>query len=394
MPQSPESRRVSILGATGSVGASTLDLIKNGGHRYSVQAVTAGSNVKELAVIARATDAAYAAIADERLLDALRDELAGTSTRTGAGPDALEEAARMDADWVMAAIVGAAGLAPTLAAVSQGTAVALANKEALVCAGTLMIDEARRSGCVLLPADSEHNAIFQVFDAERVDAIEKIWLTASGGPFLRASHAQMAAATPEQAVSHPNWSMGRKISVDSATMMNKSLEIIEAGYLFPVGEERIGVVVHPESLVHGLVSYCDGSMLAGLAAPDMRTPIAHTLAWPDRIEAPARRFDLTSASQLTFEPPDEHVFPALSLVRAVIRAGGSAPITFNAANEVGVAAFLDRRVGFLDIVAVVDDTLSRVENVTTDDIASVVMADGEARRQAEEVVLQRSQRTP
>ncbi len=392
MPQSPEPRRVSILGATGSIGASTLDLIKSGGDRYRIQAVTAGSNVKELAAIARATGAAYAAIADERLLDALRDELADTTTRIGAGPGALEEAARMDADWVMAAIVGAAGLAPTLAAISQGTAVALANKEALVCAGALMIDEARRSGCVLLPADSEHNAIFQVFDAGRIDAIEKIWLTASGGPFRQASHDQMAAATPEQAVRHPNWSMGRKISVDSATMMNKSLEIIEASYLFPVGEERIGVIVHPESIVHGLVSYCDGSVLAGLAAPDMRTPIAHTLAWPDRIKAPSRRLDLASASRLTFEPPDDSLFPALSLVRAVIRAGGSAPITLNAANEIAVAAFLDRRIGFLDIVAVVEDTLACVETVTTDDIATVIMADGEARRRAEEIVLQRSQR--
>lgn len=394
MPPSPEPRRVSILGATGSIGTSTLDLINGGGGRYRIEAVTARTNVRELAAIARATGAAYAAIAEERLLGALRHELAGTPTRVGAGPGAVEEAARMDADWVMAAIVGAAGLAPTLAAIRQGRVVALANKEALVCAGALMIEEARKSGCVLLPADSEHNAIFQVFDASRIDAIEKIWLTASGGPFRNATRARMAAATPEEAVRHPNWSMGRKISVDSATMMNKSLEIIEASHLFPVGEERIGVIVHPESIVHGLVSYHDGSVLAGLAAPDMRTPIAHTLAWPDRIRASSRRLDLAATAQLTFELPDENRFPALSLARAAIRAGGSAPVTLNAANEVAVAAFLERRIGFLDIVAVVEDTLARVGTAATDDIATVIMADGEARRRAEEVVLKRSERTP
>ena len=394
MPPSPEPRRVSILGATGSIGTSTLDLINGGGGRYRIEAVTARTNVKELAAIARATGAAYAAIAEERLLGALRHELADTPTRIGAGPGAVEEAARMDADWVMAAIVGAAGLAPTLAAIRQGRVVALANKEALVCAGALMIEEARKSGCVLLPADSEHNAIFQVFDASRIDAIEKIWLTASGGPFRNATRARMAAATPEEAVRHPNWSMGRKISVDSATMMNKSLEIIEASHLFPVGEERIGVIVHPESIVHGLVSYHDGSVLAGLAAPDMRTPIAHTLAWPDRIRASSRRLDLAATAQLTFELPDENRFPALSLARAAIRAGGSAPVTLNAANEVAVAAFLERRIGFLDIVSVVEDTLTRVGTAATDDIATVIMADGEARRRAEEVVLKRSERTP
>ena len=394
MPPSPEPRRVSILGATGSIGASTLDLINSGGNRYRIEAVTAGTKVKELAAIARATGAAYAAIADERLLGVLRHELADTPTRVGAGSGAVEEAARMDADWVMAAIVGAAGLAPTLAAIRQGRVVALANKEALVCAGELMIEEARKSGCVLLPADSEHNAIFQVFDAGRIDAIEKIWLTASGGPFRNATHARMAAATPEEAVRHPNWSMGRKISVDSATMMNKSLEIIEASHLFPVGEERIGVIVHPESIVHGLVSYHDGSVLAGLAAPDMRTPIAHTLAWPDRIEAASRRLDLAATAQLTFELPDDNRFPALSLARTAIRAGGSAPVTLNGANEVAVAAFLDRRIGFLDIVAVIEDTLARAKTVATDDIAAVIMADGEARRRAEEVVLKRSERTP
>ncbi len=393
MPSSPEPRRVSILGATGSIGASTLDLIANGGDRYRIVAVTARSSVEKLATIARATGATYAAIAEERLLGVLRHELAGTATRVGAGPGALEEAARMDADWVMAAIVGAAGLAPTLAAIRQGRVVALANKEALVCAGGLMIEEARKSGCVLLPADSEHNAIFQVFDAGRIDAIEKIWLTASGGPFRNATRARMAAATPEEAVRHPNWSMGRKISVDSATMMNKSLEVIEASHLFAVGEGRIGVIVHPESIVHGLVSYRDGSVLAGLAAPDMRTPIAHTLAWPDRIQAPSERLDLAATAQLTFELPDENRFPALALARTAIRAGGSAPVTLNAANEVAVAAFLDRRIGFLDIVGVVEDTLARVGTTATDDVGAVIMADGEARCLAEEVVLERSGRS-
>ena len=388
-----EPRRVSILGATGSIGASTLDLIIDGGDRYRVEAVTAGTSVMELAAIARATGAAYAAIADEGHYRTLRDELAGTATRVGAGVEAVEEAARMDADWIMAAIVGAAGLAPTLAAIRQGTVVALANKEALVCAGGLMIEEARQCGCVLLPADSEHNAIFQVLDAERLESVEKIWLTASGGPFRNASRAQMAAATPEEAVRHPNWSMGRKISVDSATMMNKGLEIIEASHLFPVGEERIAVTVHPQSVVHGLVAYQDGSVLAGLAATDMRTPIAHTLAWPDRIQAPSRRLDLADMGQLTFEEPDEARFPSLGLARTAIRAGGSAPVTLNAANEVAVAAFLDRRIGFLEIVEVVEETLDLTATVATGDIGAVIMADGEARCRAGEIVRERSQRT-
>ena len=389
MAEQEPCRVVSILGATGSIGASTLDLIARGGTAFRVEAVTAGTNVSKLASIARVSRAGFAAIADERLYRELREALADTRTEVGAGGAAIEEAAERQADWVMAAIVGAAGLAPTLKAVRQGNVVALANKEALVCAGGLMMDEARLSGCVLLPADSEHNAIHQVFDYTRIEAIEKIYLTASGGPFRTASHAEMSAATPEQAVAHPNWSMGPKISVDSATMMNKGLELIEASHLFPVGEERIEIVVHPESIVHGMVAYRDGSVLAQLAAPDMRTPIAHTLAWPDRIESPSPRLDPVCLGSLTFESPNPAKFPALALARDVIRAGGAAPVVMNAANEVAVAAFLDRRIRFLDIVAVVEETLAAMEPVALRDLEDVVMADRQARHRSETVINER-----
>ena len=389
MAESGERRSVSILGATGSIGTSTLDLIAGRPERFRVEAVTARTNVAKLAAIARATHAGFAAIADERLYRELRHELAGTRTQVGAGPGALEEAAERRADWVMAAIVGAAGLSPTMKAIRQGNVVALANKEALVCAGDLMVEEARRSGCVLLPADSEHNAIHQVFDYARIDTVEKIYLTASGGPFRNATRAQMFAATPEEAIAHPNWSMGPKISVDSATMMNKGLELIEASHLFPIGEKKIETVVHPESIVHGLVAYRDGSVLAGLGAPDMRTPIAHTLAWPDRIDSPSRRLDPTNLGPLTFEAPDQEKFPALALARAAIRAGGSAPVVMNAANEIAVAAFLERRIGFLDIVAVVEETLAAIEVVQQHRLDAVVMADRQARLRAEAVIRER-----
>ena len=389
MAETGERRSVSILGATGSIGASTLDLIASEPERFRVEAVTARTNVAKLAAIARATDAGFAAIADERLYRELRHELAGTRTQIGAGPGALEEAAERRADWVMAAIVGAAGLSPTMKAIRQGNVVALANKEALVGAGDLMIEEARRSGCVLLPADSEHNAIHQVFDYARIDTVEKVYLTASGGPFRNATRAQMFAATPEEAVAHPNWSMGPKISVDSATMMNKGLELIEASHLFPVGEKKIEIVVHPESIVHGMVAYRDGSVLAGLAAPDMRTPIAHTLAWPDRIDSPSRRLDLTSLGHLTFEAPDQERFPALVLARAAIRAGGSAPVVMNAANEIAVEAFLERKIGFLDIVAVVEETLAAIEVVQLHQLDAVVMTDRQARLRAGAVIRER-----
>lgn len=386
-------RSVSVLGATGSVGTSTLDLIAGSGDLYRIEAVTAGTDVARLAAIARTTHARFAAIADESLYRDLRGELAGTPTEVGAGSEALEEAAERQADWVMAAIVGAAGLSPTLKAIRQGTVVALANKEALVCAGALMIEEARRSGCTLLPADSEHNAIHQVFDDTRIDTIEMIYLTASGGPFRTATRAAMSVATPDQAIAHPNWRMGPKISVDSATMMNKGLELIEANHLFPVGEERIGIVIHPESIVHGLVTYCDGSVLAGLAATDMRTPIGHTLAWPERMTSTSRRLDLQRLGRLTFEAPDHEKFPAPDLARDVIRQGGSAPVTMNAANEVAVAAFLGRKIGLLDIIPAVEETLATVENVAIDDLETVVTVDHQARLRATAVIRDRSSAT-
>ncbi len=375
-------RSVSILGATGSIGASTLDLVLGAPDSFRVEALTAHTNVAKLASIARDTGARFAAIADPRLYGELREELAGCATEVAAGPEALDEAAARDADWVMAAIVGAAGLSPTLQAVRRGKVVALANKEALVCAGSLMMDEARASGCTLLPADSEHNAIFQVLDRSRIGTVEMIWLTASGGPFRTASRAAMASATPEQAVAHPNWSMGAKISVDSATMMNKGLELIEASHLFAVGEGKVGVVVHPESIVHGLVAYHDGSVLAGLAAPDMRTPIAHTLAWPERIPAPSRRLDLAKLGRLTFEAPDPGRFPALRLARQAAAAGGSAPAVMNAANEVAVMAFLEGKIGFLDIVAVVEQTLANAASTAPGDIETLIEVDRQTRLHA------------
>lgn len=350
------AKRVSILGATGSVGASTVDLVRHAGCR--VEAVTAHRSAAKLARLARQLGARYAAIGDPARHGELKEALAGSGIACGAGPEALEEAAMRPADWVMAAIVGAAGLAPTLAAVRRGAVVAVANKEALVCAGAIFMEEARRSGSVILPVDSEHNAIFQALEAERMETVEKLILTASGGPFRQASRAAMARATPQEAVAHPNWDMGAKISVDSATMMNKGLELIEACHLFAVGEERVEIVVHPESIVHGLVAYADGSVLAQLAFPDMRTPIAHALAWPGRMAGPGRRLNLTKIGNLSFYPPDMERFPALAIARCAAREGGGAPVVLNAANEVAVAAFLDGAVGFLDIVAVVEETLA------------------------------------
>lgn len=354
----PARKRVTILGATGSVGCSTLDLIMREPARYQVEALTAQTNVAALSELARRSQARLAVIGDPALYGALRAALAGTGIEVAAGRAALIEAAQRPADWIMAAIVGAAGLAPTLAAIAQGTRVAIANKECLVCAGEYVIEAARRSGATLLPVDSEHNAIFQVFDAVRPEAVEKITLTASGGPFRAATRAEMARATPAQAVAHPNWSMGAKISVDCATLMNKGLELIEAYYLFPLREDQIEIIIHPQSVIHSMVSYIDGSVLAQMAAPDMRTPIAYTLGWPDRVAAPVARLDLTQIGQLTFEAPDFSRFPALKLAREALRAGGFAPTILNAANEVAVAGFLAGRIGFLDIAGLVETVLA------------------------------------
>jgi 1-deoxy-D-xylulose-5-phosphate reductoisomerase len=360
--QRPEEapRRITILGSTGSVGCNTIDLIDRQPGAFQVEALTAYDNVELLAEQSRRLRPALAVVADPARYAALKEALAGSGVRVAAGPQAVLEAATLPAEWVMAAIVGAAGLAPTLEAVRRGAVVALANKECLVCAGSLMTAEIQRCGATLLPVDSEHSAIFQVFDFERLDGVERIILTASGGPFRRFSRDEMAQVTPAQAVKHPNWAMGAKISVDSATMMNKGLELIEAHHLFGLPEDRIDILVHPQSVIHSLVSYIDGSVLAQLGSPDMRTPIAYALAWPQRMAAPSARLDLAQIASLTFEAPDVVRFPAMALARQALKDGGGAPTVLNAANEVAVAGFLAGRLGFLDIARVVEETLAGV----------------------------------
>jgi 1-deoxy-D-xylulose-5-phosphate reductoisomerase len=379
---SGDPRQLSILGSTGSVGCSTLDLVSRSPDAFEIDVLTAHRNVDLLAKQAIEFDANLAVIADERQYEKLRDLLGNSDTEVAAGANALLEAAARPVDWLMSAIVGAAGLAPTMSAVRQGTVVALANKECLVCAGDLMIDAVTDHGATLLPVDSEHNAIFQVFDQDRREAIERIVLTASGGPFREMSLADMARVTPEQAVAHPNWDMGAKISVDSATMMNKGLELIEAHYLFDMPGDDIEILVHPQSIVHSMVGYTDGSVLAQLGSPDMRTPIAYTLGWPRRMAAPVQRLDLAQIGQLTFSAPDTERFPALSLARQALAAGGQAPNVLNAANEVAVAGFLDGRVGFLDIAAIVEETLSHVPQSAPQSLGEVMAVDLEARRVA------------
>ena len=379
-------RRISILGSTGSVGASTVELIERGGAAYAVEALTANTSAALLAQQARRLRPRFVAIADESRYPELRDALAGTGIEVAAGAAALVEAAQRPADWVMAAIVGAAGLPSTFAALECGAVVALANKEVLVCAGDLVMAEVAARGATLLPVDSEHNAIFQVFDFDDPDSVDRIILTSSGGPFREFDLAHMAHVSPAEAVAHPTWDMGRKISVDSATMMNKGLEIIEAHHLFGLPPERIDVLLHPQSVVHSLVAYVDGSVLAQLGAPDMRTPIAHTLAWPHRMAVPAKRLDLAAFGSLTFEAPDEARFPALSVARQVLQTGGSAPTILNAANEVAVEGFMSGRIGFLDIVRIVEATLAKVSVPGPDSLEAVFAADALARRAAAELL--------
>jgi 1-deoxy-D-xylulose-5-phosphate reductoisomerase len=379
-------RRVTILGSTGSVGCSTVDLIERNLDRFEVEAMSARNNVALLAEQARKLRPRLAVVADENCYGALKEALAGTGIEIAAGRQGVIAAAQQPSDWVMAAIVGAAGLESTLAAVRRGAIVALANKESLVCAGDLVTAEVARSGARLIPVDSEHSAIFQVFDFDSIESIERIILTASGGPFREFSIAQMAGVTPEQAVAHPNWDMGAKISVDSATMMNKGLEVIEAHYLFGLPSEQIEVLVHPQSVIHSCVAYVDGSVLAQMGAPDMRTPIAYALAWPERMGAPVARLDLAALGKLTFEAPDLQRFPALRLARQALQGGRAAPTILNAANEVAVAAFLGRRIRFLDIARVVETALSVVPNRPIATIADVLEIDTFARRVANETI--------
>lgn len=375
-------RGVTILGSTGSIGRNTVELVEARPDLYRVEALVANTSAEQLADQALRLKPRLAVVADGSAYGRLKDLLGGTDIAVAAGAAAVVEAASLPADWVMAAIVGAAGLEPTLAAARRGAVVALANKECLVCAGELMLAEVRKAGATLLPVDSEHSAIFQVFDFDQADKVEKIVLTASGGPFRGRSREEMAEVTPEQAVAHPNWSMGAKISVDSATMMNKGLELIEAHHLFGLGEERIDIVVHPQSVIHSMVAYVDGSVLAQMGSPDMRTPIAYALGWPRRISAPAPRLDLTETGSLTFEAPDAFRFPALRLARRALQSGGAAPTVLNAANEVAVQAFLSRGIGFLDIAAVVEATLEATENFPLTSIDDVLAQDRRAREVA------------
>ncbi|WP_416900316.1 MAG: 1-deoxy-D-xylulose-5-phosphate reductoisomerase [Minwuia sp.] len=383
----PSARKgVTVLGATGSIGLSTLDLVSRHPDRFRVDTLTANSNVAELARLAVDHGAALAVVADPDRYRDLKDALSGTGVRAAAGPEALVEAAQGDSEFVMAGIVGSAGLAPTLAAVRRGADVGLANKECLVCAGDIVMAEVARAGGKLLPVDSEHNAIFQVFETERAAQVERIILTASGGPFRTWTREAMGEATPEAAVAHPNWSMGAKISVDSATMMNKGLEMIEAFHLFPVEPAQIDVLVHPQSVIHSMVEYVDGSTLAQLGSPDMRTPIASCLAWPERIHAPSPKLDLAALGQLTFERPDFERFPALRLARYCLESGSEAATVLNAANEIAVAAFLDRRLGFLQIAETVERALETVGRQTTSTLDEVVALDAEARRVARAII--------
>jgi 1-deoxy-D-xylulose-5-phosphate reductoisomerase len=377
-------RKVAILGATGSVGRSTLDLIGRNPDMFEVEALTAHRDVAGLAEAAKRVGARRAVIADEACRAPLEAALQGSGVETAAGSEAVLEAAACGADWTMAAIVGSAGLGPTMAALAGGGTVALANKEALVSAGTLMTEAARRSGATLLPVDSEHNAIFQCFDHARPGSVSRIILTASGGPFRTRSIEEMRAVTPAEAVAHPNWSMGAKISVDSATLMNKGLELIEAFHLFPLDAERFEIVIHPESVVHSLVEYIDGSVLAQLGAPDMRVPIAYTLAWPERMPTPCERLDLVRLGTLRFEAPDLERFPALALARSALEAGGGAPAVLNASNEEAVASFLAGEIGFLDIASIAAETLQCYAPEAPCSIADVIAIDAEARARAGE----------
>lgn len=379
-------RRVTILGSTGSVGCQTIDLIARAPEKYDVVALTAHKNIKLLVEQAKALNPELVVIADESQYAALKDALAGTNIAVAAGAKAVVEAAEAECDWVMSAIVGAAGLPGTLAAAKQGKVVAFANKETLVCAGPLMMKLVAEYGAQLLPVDSEHNAIWQVFDFERREAISRLILTASGGPFRTATREHMAKVTPEEAVKHPVWSMGAKISIDSATLMNKALEVIEAHFLFHMPPEKIDVIMHPQSVIHSMVEYEDGSVLAQMGTPDMRIPIGYTLAWPDRMPTPAAKLDLAKLGQLTFEAPDPVKFPALRFAREAMEKGGTAPAVLNAANEIAVQAFLDKRIGFLDIERINEAALHTLPVQSLTDLKVLAEADQAARRFAEDKI--------
>jgi 1-deoxy-D-xylulose-5-phosphate reductoisomerase len=380
--------RITVLGATGSIGQSLADLIQRNPDSYEVVALVANRNAAGLADMAKALKTGSAILAEESCYPELKERLAGSGIATGAGEAAVLEAVTQDTDIVVGAIVGSAGLKPTMAAIRPGRRIALANKECLVCAGDLFMAKIRATEAELLPVDSEHNAIFQVFETDKADMVEKVILTASGGPFRSVSKADMARVTPQQALKHPNWDMGARITIDSATMMNKGFEVIEASHLFPVAHDQLGVLVHPQSTVHGLVQYKDGSLLAQLGSPDMRTPIAHCLAFPRRMNVPVKRLDLAELGTLTFEAPDLERFPALRLALEAMRAGGMAPAVLNAADEVAVDAFLKGRIGFMDIPAAIEEVLDAMGagGKLTDaaSVEDVLAIDAEARQKTGE----------
>ena len=384
--ETKEPKSVTILGSTGSIGCNTIDLILANPELYQVEALTAYQNVNQLISQVRKLGARFAVIGDKKKYKELKEAASGISVELSAGPEGLREAARRKADWVMAGIVGFAGLEPTLEAVRQGTTIAFANKECLVCAGELFLAEVKRNRSTLLPVDSEHNAIFQVYDFKQKHLVDKIILTASGGPFRNLGLEKMTMVTPEEAIAHPNWSMGPKISVDSATMMNKGLEIIEAHHLFGVDEKQIEVLIHKESIIHSMVAYVDGSVLAQLGTADMRTPISYTLGWPERMKSNTHPLNLLEVGSLTFEKPDAARFPLLTLARDALRAGQSAPIILNAANEAAVSRFLARKLRFLDIARVVSEALEKISVRDIRSLNDVITADVEARQVAGEIM--------
>ncbi|MGI9498600.1 MAG: 1-deoxy-D-xylulose-5-phosphate reductoisomerase [Geminicoccaceae bacterium] len=388
-PSTEQPRSVTVLGATGSVGKSTLDLVAADPDCFRIEALTANRQAEELAALAKRHGAKLAVVADSSAYGDLKQALSGSDVEAAAGQEGLVRAAAAPSDWVMAAIVGAAGLPATLEAVRRGAMVALATKECLVSAGALFMEEVRRCRATLLPVDSEHNAIFQALSGARASEVERLVLTASGGPFRKATAETMRQATPALALDHPNWRMGAKITIDSATMMNKGLELIEAHHLFAIAGDRIDILVHPQSIIHSLVAFTDGSMLAQLGSPDMRIPIAYALGWPERLNADTPRLDLADIGKLTFERPDQERFLPLRLAREALEAGGSAPNVLNAANEVAVAAFLEERIGFSDIAGIVEATLAALPAMPLDSLDAVFAVDDEARRRAADLIAQR-----